>query len=230
MIFTGQACKIRWISLRDQLRKTLKKKKSKRRQVANKQTKWKYEDCMSFIIPFFKERETHSLITSPESASEESNDKDISQQNNKTIDEDALNEDMKSEREITPKRNRIMRSPSQKTKSPKNMSAPYCSKAKKMRKPENASSVLRKYMLDKKNNESKATSYAHPIDTFFNGLAATVKTFSLQYQHMAKNQLFAIVSKLEWTQLQNREINNQIPATVNSSTSYFTSSSSSSSY
>lgn len=40
---------------------------------------------MNFLIPFFKERETHSNIAPPDGVgvSEESNDEDISQVNNK---------------------------------------------------------------------------------------------------------------------------------------------------
>lgn len=219
----GQACKNRWISLRDQLRKAIKKKKTKSGQAADIQKKWKYEDCMSFVLPFFKQRETYSNILSPESASEESNDEDISNKNDKTTNNDVLNEDEESEKE-TPSKRKVMGSLSQKTKSLKKIKIPasYYSKTKKNNKPQTASSVLMKYILDNEtNDEPKATSYAHPIDTFFQGLAATVKTFSPEYQHMAKNKLFGIVSDLEWAQLQNKSANPQIPLSVNPSTSYF---------
>jgi hypothetical protein len=100
----GQACKNRWISLRNQLREAIKKKKTKSGQAADIQKKWKYEDCISFAIPFFKERETYSNILSPENPSEESNDEDISNKNDKTTNNDVLNEDEESEKETTSKR------------------------------------------------------------------------------------------------------------------------------
>lgn len=138
---------------------------------------------MNFLIPFFKERETHSNIAPPDGVgvSEESNDEDISQVN-----------DVDSEigREMTPKRSM------KQTKA----------FPKKKNKTETASSVLMQYILDSANNESKETTHAHPIDSFFNGLAATVKTFSPEYQFMAKSKLFSIVSDLEWAQLQNNQM------------------------
>lgn len=45
---TGPVCKNRWISLRDQLRKSLKNKKTKSEQTVVVQKKWKYEDSMTF--------------------------------------------------------------------------------------------------------------------------------------------------------------------------------------
>ena len=78
---------------------------------------------MSFVIPFFKERETYSNILSPENASEESNDEDISNKNDKTTNNDVLNEDEASEKETTSKR-KVMGSLSQKIKSPKKMKIP----------------------------------------------------------------------------------------------------------
>ncbi|VVC43314.1 MADF domain [Cinara cedri] len=220
---TGQVCKTRWISLRDQLRKALKKKRTKSRQTAGKQKKWKYEDRMSFVIPFFKERDAYSNIASPESASEESNDEDISNQNNNITEKDA-DEVVESKRETTPKCNRIKESLSTKTKSTKKMkkSISYCSNAEKISKPETASPVSMAYVLDSENDKPKAISCAsHPIDVFFQGLAATVKTFSPEYQHVAKNKLFAIVSDLEWAKLQNKKMNKQIAASRDPPTSYF---------
>jgi len=84
-------------------------------------------------------------------------------------------------------------------------------------------------ILDSENYESKPISCVQPIDIFFQGLAATVKTFSPEYQHMTKNKLFAIVSDLEWAQLQNKTVNNQIPASSEPPTTYFCSNSSSTS-
>lgn len=88
---------------------------------------------MSFVIPFFKERETFSNIVSPESDSEESNDEEISSNNDKNTNKDVLSENEESEQETTLKRNKVMGSVSQKTKSPKKMKMPasYYSNAKK---------------------------------------------------------------------------------------------------
>lgn len=62
-----------------------------------------------------------------------------------------------------------------------------------------ASSALMEYIL--KNKEQSTTQDIHPIDAFFNGLAATIKSFSPYYQHLAKGRIFAVVQDLEWEQL-----------------------------
>lgn len=86
---------------------------------------------MSFVIPFFKEWKTYSNILSPESVSEESNNEEISDKNDKTTNNDVLNEE-ESETEIMSKRNKVMRSLTQKTKSPKKIKMPsYYSRTKK---------------------------------------------------------------------------------------------------
>ncbi|XP_039287151.1 uncharacterized protein LOC111047334 isoform X2 [Nilaparvata lugens] len=54
----GPACKQRWQNLRDSYRRALNKRKVKTGQAATKIKKWKYEDEMSFVAPFFAEKKT----------------------------------------------------------------------------------------------------------------------------------------------------------------------------
>ncbi|VVC38484.1 MADF domain [Cinara cedri] len=68
---TGPTCKNRWISLHDQLRKAITINITKSGKAAEPKKKWKYEESMSFVIPFFKERETHANIAEPDSLSDE---------------------------------------------------------------------------------------------------------------------------------------------------------------
>jgi len=49
---------------------------------------------------------------------------------------------------------------------------------------------------------------------FFNSLASTVKTFSPEYQHMAKSKLFNVVSELEWAHLQSKNTSYQVPTPI----------------
>ncbi|XP_069689134.1 uncharacterized protein [Periplaneta americana] len=201
---TGPACKIRWISLRDQLRKALKKKMTRSGQAAEMNRKWKYEDCMSFIIPFFKERATHNNRASPENMDEELDNEGEKafEQNNEDVTENPT-EEVENEPLIAPKLCNIIM--------PSNIPVPRSSHVRRASKMETASSTLMDYLIDSNRCESVATSSAssnaHPIDLFFNGLAATVKTFSPEYQHLAKSKLFAVVSELEWAQLQKQKPN-----------------------
>ncbi|KAK5643305.1 hypothetical protein RI129_007150 [Pyrocoelia pectoralis] len=198
----GPACKNRWISLRDQLRKAIKKNITKSGQASEKRKKWKYEDCMSFIIPFFKERETQSNIAEPGSSNEESNDEvaDVIEHSS-----DAAESAAEQIGEVPKK------FPKQSSKSPKKNSVKRSSKTKKLNHTETASSVLMQYLVESDKQETKESS-DHPIDIFFKGLAATVKTFSPEFQHMAKSKLFNDVSEIEWRYLQSQNSNLHVPA------------------
>lgn len=170
---------------------------------------------MSFVIPFFKERETQSNISEPESSSEGSNDEP----------EDIILSEFQSSNVAESTSENIgkkpMMFPSQQTISPKKNAVVYSSKIKKTDKTETASSVLMKYLVENDKNEKKESS-DHPIDIFFKGLAATVKTFSPEFQHMAKSKLFNDVSDLEWRYLQCKNSNFQVPAPMHFSTPHYT--------
>lgn len=63
-----------------------------------------------------------------------------------------------------------------------------------------ASSMLMESMFDKK--EEPMSFSNHPIDMFFNALAAIVKAFPPHHQHKAKSQIFSVISDIEWQYLQ----------------------------
>lgn len=174
----GQACKNRWVSLRDQLRRAMKTNIRKSGEATNIKRKWKHEDCMSFLIPFFKER---------------GNNSNIGENTIEDVGEKVLNH--------------LKRSIS---------SSDMHSKTRKTENTEIDSSVLIKYLMKSDKQRSKATSN-DPIDIFFKGLAATVKTFSPEYQHMAKAKLFALTSELELAYLQSNNTSFQVPSTSNNS-------------
>lgn len=161
---------------------------------------------MSFVIPFFKERETQNNVAEPDSLSDNSNDKQ--------------EEIMKQSVVITGDTSEIngknpIKISKQLTTSPKKNSMKYSLKKRKLEKTETASSVLMKYLVESDKQETKVTANNHPIDIFFNSLAATVKMFSPEYQHMAKTKLFNVVSELEWAHLQSKNTNFQVPTQIN---------------
>lgn len=164
---------------------------------------------MSFVIPFFKERETQSNIAEHDSLSDGSNVKQ----------EDIIKQSVVITGDTSEKigKNPIKIS-KQLTASPKKNSMKYSLKKKKLEKTETPSSVLMKYLVESDKQETKVTANDHPIDIFFNSLAATVKTFSPEYQHMAKSKLFNVVSELEWAHLQSKNTNFQVPTQINFST------------
>ncbi|XP_029344030.1 uncharacterized protein LOC107884042 [Acyrthosiphon pisum] len=162
---------------------------------------WKYEESMSFVIPFFKERETQSNIAEPDSLSDGSNDE---QEGMKSVVITGETSEKNSNNNIN----------KQCTSSQKS-STRYSLNKRKFEKTETASSVLMKYLVESDKKETKETANDHSIDIFFNSLAATVKTFSPEYQHMAKSKLFNIVSELEWAHLQSKNTHYQVPIPIN---------------
>lgn len=62
MFFSASSCKVRWNNIRDNYRKSLKKRVTNSGQAASKITKYKYDDQMSFLVNFIKERKTVSNI------------------------------------------------------------------------------------------------------------------------------------------------------------------------
>ncbi|XP_072761189.1 uncharacterized protein [Anoplolepis gracilipes] len=60
------ACKARWNNIRDNFRKSMKKRVTKSGQAAPKNKKYKYEDQLSFLLPFMKERDTLSNLDNVE--------------------------------------------------------------------------------------------------------------------------------------------------------------------
>lgn len=116
---------------------TKKKNITKSGQAAENKRKWKYEECMSFVIPFFKERETQSNIAEPDSLSDGSNDEqeDISEQSAVTTGDTSEKFGVKP-----------IKISKQITYSTKN-SARYSPKKRKLKKTESASSVLMKFLV-----------------------------------------------------------------------------------
>jgi len=143
---------------------------------------------MSFLLPFLKDRDTKSNMEDSSPTSPQGTSDAVSSM----YDSDVIQNSEGSEENESAVNN--------KPKLPSSRMMPPPLKARKKFQTDTASSVLMKYLLKSEKHE-KSTS-AHPIDAFFAGLAATVKTFSPEYQHMAKSKLFAAVSELEWAQLQ----------------------------
>lgn len=68
--------------------------------------------------------------------------------------------------------------------------------------PQNASATLMKFILDSRDNKSsESDKKLDALDKFFTSICSTVKEFFPYLQHVAKNNIFLIVSKLELEQL-----------------------------
>ncbi|XP_076652426.1 uncharacterized protein LOC143358836 [Halictus rubicundus] len=194
-------CKKVWTSLRDSFRRISKKKReTKSGQATTKIRKWKFEDEMSFLQPYMQERDTYTNLKYVSDDEEQSNNQN-SEKNDEVGDGDDIHSDKdgdddadhngdarkKQEKEINRKiiRNRKSRQALQET----------------------ASSVMVKYLLNKRPAHTQATSAPKPnsIDLFCSSIATTMKNFSPYYQNIAKSQIFNLISDLEMKQIMQQE-------------------------
>ncbi|XP_023028644.2 uncharacterized protein [Leptinotarsa decemlineata] len=186
----ASSCRLKWQGLRDSYRRALNKKKRKTGQAAKNIKKWKYEEEMSFVVPFFVERKRleSAQLTSddeqPDEGDEASQMKDdvttavhMSQIKEEIIstNADAVN-DTGSDLSIM---NSEVRD-------------------QDMRGQTTASAVLIK-LLESQNN--LAPRDHDELDHFFLSISGTVKKFSPYLQAVAKNKIFGLVSEMELQQL-----------------------------
>ncbi|CAH1994289.1 unnamed protein product [Acanthoscelides obtectus] len=153
---TSSVCKNRWQNIRDQFRKILAKEVAKSGQAAEKRKKYKYEDCLQFLIPFFAERDTLSNVQSSNS------DTPLNTIHEETEDEGSQSQAVQPTTEIletsTPTENQlrpVIKSPSVSTK-------------RKLPEQESASTTLMKYIIAREN--SQKTENVHPVLFFLDSL------------------------------------------------------------
>lgn len=206
-----------------------KKRETKSEQAASKIRKWKFEEDMSFLLPFMQKRDTCSNLKdlSDDDDNEEepnedeydkndrrdnrNNDKDNDRNNDREDDRnndggDDRNDDRRDDRNAkgdnkddVDKVSCVEDEKKKKRKENRKISP----KKRENIQPETASAVMMKYLLDKKSIKEQITPSTQPnaIDGFFSSITATVKNFYPYYQNVAKSQIFSIISDLEMKQI-----------------------------
>jgi hypothetical protein len=173
IVTTDVSCKRHWVNIRDQLKKSLNRRKTKSGQAADSNVKkYKYEEILQFLMPRIHER---SIISSIEQPSKNNPDMVNSQV--------MASADNETHEEISASnRNADIHQP----ENPR--------KKRKIILPETASSALMKYIID---NNKEQNYYKHAIDAFLEGLAPTLKNLPPYYQHLAEGKIFSVVLELE---------------------------------
>lgn len=183
----------------------MNKRKTKSGQGAMAIKKYKYEDNLNFLLPHIQHRST---ITTIESENEETQNEveAIESAQNTTHDEtEQANTDQQQQAQRSLASLQPNFTPATDPNPNPHSTAQFTSSKSRNRRqiiPQSqpsASSTLMEYII--KNNEKSKTQVIHPIDAFFNSLAATTKSFSPYYQHVAKGKIFAVIQDLEWEQL-----------------------------
>jgi len=179
----------------------LKKKVTVSGQAAKKMKNYKYEDQLSFLKPFFQERDTISNINY-----EESNTDDEGLGNAENGQDESFEVNVVDKPEITEndtatdfQNSAVNRFGSGKIK-----------KRCEEKPVESASSILMKYFIKDNEKELKEKSpSADPVDSFLNGISVTMKTFTPYYLNLAKSKIFSIVQDIDMQQI----MENQKPET-----------------
>ncbi|KAK5641025.1 hypothetical protein RI129_009572 [Pyrocoelia pectoralis] len=167
-----QECKKKWASIRDQLRRTIQKRKKKSGPAAAKMRKYMYEDKLTFLIPHLVERDGVTKV----SQLEENND-------HSQFSDDDIQDVFSPESN----KRKISGCEGKQDISPANQLMAYTLAEKQAQKDRSSSSE--KCKID-------------PVDAFLGGIAPTLKTLDPFLLHEAKGQIFAIVQEYELKQLQ----------------------------
>ncbi|XP_034176350.2 uncharacterized protein LOC117602439 isoform X2 [Osmia lignaria lignaria] len=188
-VFGEQDCRKTWALLRDSFRRAIKKqKKNSQANVTCK--KWRYQDEMSFLIPFMKERSTLCILT-PQT--DEHDDYEVNLDSESSI----PSLDYTSDRVST-------------DNNPFNLSTATAvvrsTKCQRNNSFKNLSSeeTLMKYVLDNKRN-------CDDIEQFFASMATTVKSFPPRERAVAKAKVFELISKMEIDILSNPSTSDNKP-------------------
>ncbi|XP_076030767.1 uncharacterized protein LOC143018976 [Oratosquilla oratoria] len=167
----GSKCKERWECLRSQYRKH-KSKKTKSGQAADGCQKWKYEDQMSFLFAFMKDRTRVTSLQKAENEAENSDNSEHDGTQEREVSDEAVG--VAEDSPTLPQQERLTR----KRKTQENNSA---------------SATLIRYLVEKKKEEHAPET----INAFFSLMANTVKKFSPADQHYIKTKVFLLVNEIE---------------------------------
>ncbi|XP_076753030.1 uncharacterized protein LOC143424680 [Xylocopa sonorina] len=168
---TGTECKDRWLSIRSQHRKVMRKK-NRNGSAANR--KWRYEDAMAFILDCMRNKSRLSYLPYDEDEDSAKNEETSAEGRNETDNTAELDSALGLEDETGPTKTSRSKKPS-----------------------EIAAITLKKSKMGKNGAYRRIEWDEHPIDVFLRSMATTVKTFSRYDQHLVKNQIFSIVSNME---------------------------------
>lgn len=182
-------CKSRWNNIRDQYRKSIKNTATRSGQRRESQKHYKYHEQLSFLRPYFQERETISNISA------ESEDSTLDTVLNSCSPHSAQSPSvLRDEEVIISIPSPVHTSHRTGSLSPAAYSSSLASAQETIDKPKSAAATLLEYVL--KNNQNNTTE-EHPIDKFLHGIAPTLKNLTRYYQNLAKTDIFNIVQKYE---------------------------------
>ncbi|KAG8225331.1 hypothetical protein J437_LFUL005345 [Ladona fulva] len=223
----AEECKRKWSSIRDQLRRTLQKRKTKSGQAAHKNRKYKYEDILTFLVPHLGEREGISNVTKLQDDEEDDENESVDDKGEdfakektcqqrtgqqRTMDEESITED-----ENIPGATRDNNFPSSHVFGNKYMFVKPKALKRKILLPtetlqDSPSRQLMAFILAEKEAEKKATYLQDPVNALLGGIAPSLKFLNPHLLNEAKGRIFGVVQEMELRQFQ-MNANGQGPLT-----------------
>lgn len=184
--FSASMCKKTWSNLREAHRRAMKKKSARSGQAAEK--KWQYEDHMSFLVPYYKERATVSSVHRDSDQEITANDDSQLSAPDYQSDASIIEDCLQSASSIN---------------SPK---LPNLKRSRRLEEDElsaSSTSLLMKYLIEDKEKRNGEDD----VDLFLSGIAATVKKFTDYNKALIKSQIFNVVSQMELQEINEKREN-----------------------
>lgn len=183
-------CKSRRNNIRDHYRKSIKNTATRSGQGRESQKRYKYHEELSFLRPYFQERETIRYI------SVESEDSTLDTVLNSSSPHSAQSSSLAlaDEEVVISIPSPVHSSHRTGSLSPAAFSSSLASSQETSDTPKSAAATLLEYVLKK--NQYNSTE-EHPIDKILHGIAPTLENLTPYYQNLAKTDIFSIVQKYE---------------------------------
>ncbi|KAF5299455.1 hypothetical protein FQR65_LT01035 [Abscondita terminalis] len=191
-------CKKRWTLLRDAFRKALKGRQTKSGQSNVPIKKWKFEEIMSFMVPFFAERNQKSNIRI-----EEPQDTF----NEIIIDTEYPDIPSNESTPLSPTTPTSMSSSRASSPPPRSVGSPSLPTTESRKRQKQAepglSQVLHEYLGERK--QLRLEKKSDHLKKFFESMEETVRTFPPIYQIEVKTKIYELVTKYEYKNLLENE-------------------------
>lgn len=187
-LLTALSCKTRWVNIRDNLRRKIRERERKPCDTQPRNFKYKYEDELSFILPFFK----GILQETNEDAAYE----DISEYNNEVDDFSEMkmsvfiHSDTQSETDqldVKPEISQLFDSDVDNREDVCASSSKTCTTVRKR----GAVSTSQEKLVD-------------PIGVFLEAVDSTLRVLNPYYLNVAKSKIFQVVQDCELQQILNK--------------------------
>ncbi|CAB0009170.1 unnamed protein product [Nesidiocoris tenuis] len=178
------ACKTKWTHVRDQFRKTLRKRKLGWGSTYIR--KYKYEDLLQFLVPHLAERDGVPLQDLDDDADDDDNENGNSAKEQELWNPGMLKIEHDTDSVSSVDKTQLQPPEVVETRKRKTSISSDCPSNSEM-----FAHLFGRYEKRKKSEDQ------HPMDAFLAGISTTLKSFDPVQQNRAKSKIFTIVQEME---------------------------------